>query len=73
MLNQIRQFNERAGQEGLSTLEYIVLAAVLAIGLVAAIGMFRGQITNALQAEGNTLETIAGGDTAAGNVYSGSN
>ena len=57
-------------QAGLSTLEYIILAAVLALGIVGAATYLRGKTQQSLQKEGDAIEKVAGGDSAeVGNTY----
>lgn len=51
----------RRGQVGATTAQYIVLAAVLVLGLVVAWGMFRGDIAAASDAVGDDIVTVAGG------------
>lgn len=52
----------RQAEEGATTLEYIVLASVLVLGLVVGINMFKDQIKKALQDEGTTIGNVANGD-----------
>ena len=42
-------------EEGQTFVEYAVLTAVVAIGIVAALGLFRGQIVTALTNIGNAI------------------
>jgi Flp pilus assembly pilin Flp len=42
-------------EEGQTFVEYAVLTAVVAIGIVAALGLFRGQIAAALSNIGNAI------------------
>lgn len=51
----------RKQEEGATTLEYIVLAAVLVLGLVGAVQYFQGQASQSLQAEGDALNNVATG------------
>lgn len=52
-------------QEGVTVLEYIVLGAVLVLGLVAGINYFKGKATEGLQTEGDQLSNVASGNVAA--------
>ncbi|MCK6572186.1 hypothetical protein L6V77_13945 [Myxococcota bacterium] len=56
-------------QRGVTTLEYIVLGAVLVLGLVAGISAFKGQVQGALGEEGKTLSNVAKGDTSGAKNY----
>lgn len=51
-------------QRGVTTLEYIVLGAVLVLGLVAAVSMFKGSVGESLQTEGEALSQVASGSIA---------
>jgi Flp pilus assembly pilin Flp len=46
----------RDREDGQAFAEYGVLLAVVAIGLIVALGLFRGQIADAFNAIGNSLK-----------------
>jgi Flp pilus assembly pilin Flp len=50
-------------QRGVTTLEYIVLAAVLVIGLVAGVSMFKGKVGEGLSSEGEAISLVARGQS----------
>lgn len=54
----------RRTQRGVTTLEYVVLAAVLVLGGVAAVSVFRGQVADSLSTEGDAVGQVARGDIA---------
>jgi Flp pilus assembly pilin Flp len=62
-LNLIRK------QRGVTTLEYIVLGAVLVLGLVAGISAFKGKVSDSLDKEGKTLSDVAAGQTSGAKNY----
>lgn len=51
-------------QRGVTTMEYIVLGAVLVLGLVAAVSMFKGKVGDSLKTEGEALSQVASGSIA---------
>jgi Flp pilus assembly pilin Flp len=51
-------------QRGVTTMEYIVLGAVLVLGLVAGVSMFKGSVGESLQTEGEALSQVASGSIA---------
>jgi len=54
----------RARQRGVTTLEYIVLGAVLVLGLVVGVSAFKGQVADSAATEGEALMQVARGDIA---------
>lgn len=60
----LMQMRERlySRQKGATTLEYIVLAAVLVLGLVTAINYFKTQAAEGIKHEGNVLKEVANGN-----------
>lgn len=48
-------------QRGVTTLEYLVLGAVLVLGLVAAVSVFKGRVGASLDTEGAALAEVAQG------------
>lgn len=52
-------------QRGVTTAEYVVLAAVLVLGLVAGVSVFKGHVGRSLDAEGGAVEEVASGSIAA--------
>jgi hypothetical protein len=53
-----------ARQRGVTTLEYIVLGAVLVLGLVVGVSAFKGQVADSAATEGEALMQVARGDIA---------
>jgi Flp pilus assembly pilin Flp len=52
---QLRLFELRDREDGQAFAEYGVLLAVVAIGMIVALGIFRGQIESAFSAIGSSL------------------
>ncbi|MCK6574246.1 pre-toxin TG domain-containing protein [Myxococcota bacterium] len=48
-------------QRGVTTLEYLVLGAVLVLGLVVGVSAFKGRVGESLQSEGNAAVEVARG------------
>lgn len=51
-------------QRGVTTMEYVVIAAVLVLGLVAGISLFGGQVESSLDTEGQAVNEVARGAIA---------
>jgi type VI secretion system secreted protein VgrG len=62
--NRRRSPRSRAAQRGVTTAEYIVLAAVLVLGLVAAVSLFKGRVSDSLATEGEAVGAVARGNIA---------
>lgn len=62
-MNQMEKLRRRArrSEEGATTLEYIVLAAVLVLGLVAGINAFKDDVEESLKNEGGTFKQVSNG------------
>jgi hypothetical protein len=58
------RFVTSARQRGVTTLEYIVLGAVLVLGLVVGVSAFKGQVADSAATEGEALMQVARGDVA---------
>lgn len=69
MMLTIRKFTRK--QDGATILEYIVLGAVLVLGLVYGVSQFRDSATDALQTEGKAIKDVAakGENSAAKSTY----
>ena len=57
-----RRLGPKPRQLGLSTLEYIVLAAVLVLGLVSALSLLRDDVSDGLDQVGTSTVAVAEGD-----------
>ena len=66
-LNKYMKLGNRQG--GAAILEYIVLGAVLVLGLVMAVKKFRTSASTALGSEGTTIESVGAGNAAAAENY----
>ena len=53
--------SRRAAQSGVTTAEYVVLGAVLVLGLVAGVSLFRRSVDAAAAAEGQAVREVASG------------
>jgi len=63
--NETRRRSTLTRQSGVTTLEYIVLGAVLVIGLVAGVSMFKSKVGEGLASEGEALSQVARGQSKA--------
>ena len=66
-LNKYMKLGNRQG--GAAILEYIVLGAVLVLGLVMAVKEFRTSAKDALDSEGKVIKAVGGGTASAAKDY----
>lgn len=68
--HETRRRSTLSRQRGVTTLEYIVLGAVLVIGLVAGVSMFKSKVGEGFSSEGEALSQVArGASKAVGDRY----